>query len=80
MFFVWIRLERLLRENDRRKLAPLTDHYSLDTIQQILATYIQTSEDTNSTAQAIRKEYGDLEHHYKASHIIPFSSDRKWGQ
>ncbi|HEM3590030.1 TPA: cation-translocating P-type ATPase, partial [Streptococcus suis] len=60
-------------------LLPLTNHYSLDTIQQILATYIQTSEDTNSTAQAIRKEYGDLEHHYKASHIIPFSSDRKWG-
>ncbi|HEM6413600.1 TPA: cation-translocating P-type ATPase [Streptococcus suis] len=60
-------------------LIPLTNHYSLDTIQQILATYIQTSEDTNSTAQAIRKEYGDLEHHYKASHIIPFSSDRKWG-
>ncbi|HEM3860226.1 TPA: cation-translocating P-type ATPase [Streptococcus suis] len=59
-------------------LLPLTNHYSLDTIQQILATYIQTSEDTNSTAQAIRKEYGDLEHHYKASHIIPFSSDRKW--
>ncbi|WP_105142736.1 cation-translocating P-type ATPase [Streptococcus suis] len=60
-------------------LLPLTNHYSLDTIQQLLATYIQTSEDTNSTAQAIRKEYGDLEHHYKASHIIPFSSDRKWG-
>ncbi|HEM3185209.1 cation-translocating P-type ATPase [Streptococcus suis] len=60
-------------------LLPLTNHYSLDTIQQILATYIQTSEDTNSTTQAIRKEYGDLEHHYKASHIIPFSSDRKWG-
>ncbi|MFI3084126.1 cation-translocating P-type ATPase [Streptococcus sp. 2022WUSS135] len=60
-------------------LLPLTDHYSLGTIQQLLATYIQTSEDTNSTAQAIRKEYGDLEHHYKASHIIPFSSDRKWG-
>ncbi|MFM0789677.1 cation-translocating P-type ATPase [Streptococcus suis] len=60
-------------------LLPLTNHYSLDTIQQILATYIQTSEDTNSTAQAIRKEYGDLKHHYKASHIIPFSSDRKWG-
>ncbi|HEL1936266.1 TPA: cation-translocating P-type ATPase [Streptococcus suis] len=60
-------------------LQGLTNHYSLDTIQQILATYIQTSEDTNSTAQAIRKEYGDLEHHYKASHIIPFSSDRKWG-
>ncbi|MGM5693780.1 cation-translocating P-type ATPase [Streptococcus suis] len=60
-------------------LLPLTDHYSLDTIQQLLATYIQTSEDTNSTAQAIRKEYGDLEHHYKASYIIPFSSDRKWG-
>ncbi|WP_170240103.1 cation-translocating P-type ATPase [Streptococcus suis] len=60
-------------------LLPLTNHHSLDTIQQILATYIQTSEDTNSTAQAIRKEYGDLEHHYKASHIIPFSSDRKWG-
>ncbi|MGO0036829.1 cation-translocating P-type ATPase [Streptococcus suis] len=60
-------------------LLPLTNHYSLDTSQQILATYTQTSEDTNSTAQAIRKEYGDLEHHYKASHIIPFSSDRKWG-
>ncbi|HEM5055678.1 TPA: cation-translocating P-type ATPase [Streptococcus suis] len=60
-------------------LLPLTNHYSLDTIQQILATYIQTSEDTNSTAQAIRKEYSDLEHHYKASNIIPFSSDRKWG-
>ena len=35
--------------------------------------------DTNPTAQAIRKAYGELEHAYTAENIIPFSSDRKWG-
>ncbi len=61
------------------KLLPLANRYSLDTIQHILAAYIQTSEDNNSTAQAIRNTYGQLQHSYTASHLIPFSSDRKWG-
>ncbi|WP_155961906.1 cation-translocating P-type ATPase [Streptococcus ruminantium] len=61
------------------KLLPLANRYSLDTIQHILAAYIQTSEDNNSTAQAIRNAYGQLHHSYTASHLIPFSSDRKWG-
>ncbi|BDD42213.1 cation-translocating P-type ATPase [Streptococcus ruminantium] len=61
------------------KLLPLANRYSLDTIQHILAAYIQTSEDNNSTAQAIRNAYGQLQHSYTASHLIPFSSDRKWG-
>ncbi|MDQ8766446.1 cation-translocating P-type ATPase [Streptococcus ruminantium] len=61
------------------KLLPLANRYSLDTIQHILAAYIQISEDNNSTAQAIRNAYGQLQHSYTASHLIPFSSDRKWG-
>ena len=40
---------------------------------------MQYSEDSNPTAQAIRKAYGELEHAYTAENIIPFSSDRKWG-
>ncbi|MGT2906460.1 HAD-IC family P-type ATPase [Streptococcus dentiloxodontae] len=61
------------------KLLPLTPHYSLDTIQTILAAYMQTSEDNNATARAIRDAYEHLEHSYTTGPLIPFSSDRKWG-
>ena len=57
----------------------LSEHFSKETIEVILAAYMQNSEDSNPTAQAIRKAYGDLEHAYTAENIIPFSSDRKWG-
>ena len=57
----------------------LSDHFSEETIEVILAAYMQNSEDNNPTAQAIRKAYGELEHAYTAESIIPFSSDRKWG-
>ena len=60
-------------------LHSLSDHFSEQTIQVILSAYMQYSEDTNPTAQAIRKAYGELEHAYTAENIIPFSSDRKWG-
>ena len=57
----------------------LSEHFSEETIEVILAAYMQNSEDKNPTAQAIRKAYGELEHAYTAESIIPFSSDRKWG-
>ena len=57
----------------------LSEHFSEETIEIILAAYMQNSEDNNPTAQAIRKAYGELEHAYTAESIIPFSSDRKWG-
>jgi len=57
----------------------LSEHFSEETIEVILAAYMQNSEDNNPTAQAIRKAYGELEHAYTAESIIPFSSDRKWG-
>ena len=60
-------------------LYSLSDHFSEETIKVILSAYMQNSEDTNPTAQAIRKAYGELEHAYTAENIIPFSSDRKWG-
>ena len=60
-------------------LHSLSDKFSDETVSQILAAYIQTSEDNNPTAQAIRKGYGHLEHTYTSDNVIPFSSDRKWG-
>ena len=60
-------------------LHSLSDKFSDETVNQILAAYIQTSEDNNPTAQAIRKGYGHLEHTYTSDNVIPFSSDRKWG-
>ena len=60
-------------------LHSLSDKFSDETVGQILAAYIQTSEDNNPTAQAIRKGYGHLEHTYTSDNVIPFSSDRKWG-
>lgn len=58
---------------------PLTSNFSEDDIQELLAAYIQSSKDNNSTAQAIRTAYGDLSHDYQVVENIPFSSDRKWG-
>ena len=60
-------------------LHSLSDKFSDETVGQILAAYIQTSEDNNPTAQAIRKGYGHLDHAYTSDNVIPFSSDRKWG-
>jgi len=60
-------------------LHSLSNKFSDETVGQILAAYIQTSEDNNPTAQAIRKGYGHLEHTYTSDNVIPFSSDRKWG-
>ena len=60
-------------------LHSLSDKFSDETVGQILAAYIQTSEDNNPTAQAIRKGYGHLNHAYTSDNVIPFSSDRKWG-
>lgn len=60
-------------------LHSLTDAYTTEELERYLAAYMQNSQDNNSTAQAIRTAYGDLMQPYAASHIIPFSSDRKWG-
>lgn len=57
----------------------LSDEYSLERIQELLAAYSQASTDSNSTAQAIRTAFGELKHPYQIRESIPFSSDRKWG-
>ena len=57
-------------------LHSLSDHFSEETIKVILSAYMQNSEDTNPTAQTIRKAYGEMEHAYSAENIIPFSNDR----
>lgn len=57
----------------------LSDEYSLEKIQELLAAYSQASTDSNSTAQAIRTAFGELTHPYQIRENIPFSSDRKWG-
>ena len=59
-------------------LHSLSDKFSDEIVGQILAAYMQTSENNNPTAQAIRKRYGHLEHTYTSDNVIPFSSDRKW--
>ena len=41
-------------------LHSLSEHFSEETIQVILSAYMQNSEDTNPTAQAIRKAYGGV--------------------
>lgn len=61
------------------QLQALTSEYSQEELQQLLAAYMQNSQDNNATAQAIRRAYGAITHPYQASHIVPFSSDRKWG-
>ncbi|MBM7642984.1 HAD-IC family P-type ATPase [Streptococcus loxodontisalivarius] len=57
----------------------LSDRFSKDEIEHLLAAYMQTSQDSNSTARAIRTAYGDLRHDYESLATVPFSSDRKWG-
>lgn len=57
----------------------LSDEYSLEKIQELLAAYSQASTDSNSTAQAIRTAFGELKYPYQIRESIPFSSDRKWG-
>lgn len=57
----------------------LSKKFSDEQIQQILAAYMQFSEDSNQTATAIRKFTNKTTHDFSAENIIPFSSDRKWG-
>lgn len=61
------------------RVQSLSDEYSLERIQELLAAYSQASTDSNSTAQAIRTAFGELKHPYQIKESIPFSSDRKWG-
>ena len=57
----------------------LSKKFSQTEIEKLLAAYMQISEDSNQTAAAIRKFTAKTKHNFKASNIIPFSSDRKWG-
>lgn len=57
----------------------LSERFTKEELERLLAAYMQHSKDNNSTAQAIRNAYEGLEHHYQVGDIIPFSSDRKWG-
>lgn len=57
----------------------LSERFSKEELERLLAAYMQHSKDNNATAQAIRNAYEGLEHHYQVGDIIPFSSDRKWG-
>ena len=57
----------------------LSERFTKEELERLLAAYMQHSKDNNATAQAIRNAYEGLEHHYQVGDIIPFSSDRKWG-
>ena len=57
----------------------LSERFTKEELERLLAAYMQHSKDNNATAQAIRNAYEGLEHHYPVGDIIPFSSDRKWG-
>lgn len=60
-------------------LIGLTSDFSDEDLKAILSAYMAASDDKNPTALAIRTAYSHISHDYQASHIIPFSSDRKWG-
>ncbi|MEF2570483.1 Calcium-transporting ATPase 1 [Streptococcus salivarius] len=57
----------------------LSERFTKEELERLLAAYMQHSKDNNATAQAIRNAYEGLEHHYQVGDVIPFSSDRKWG-
>ena len=57
----------------------LSERFTKEDLERLLAAYMQHSKDNNATAQAIRNAYERLEHHYQVGDVIPFSSDRKWG-
>ena len=57
----------------------LSERFTKEELERLLAAYMQHSKDKNATAQAIRNAYEGLEHHYQVDDVIPFSSDRKWG-
>ncbi len=57
----------------------LSERFTKEELERLLAAYMQHSKDKNATAQAVRNAYEGLEHHYQVGDVIPFSSDRKWG-
>lgn len=57
----------------------LSERFTKEELERLLAAYMQHSKDKNATAQAIRNAYEGLEHHYQVDDVIPFSSDRKLG-
>ena len=57
----------------------LSERFTKEELERLLAAYMQHNKDKNATAQAIRNAYEGLEHHYQVGDVIPFSSDRKWG-
>ena len=57
----------------------LSERFTKEELERLLAAYMKHSKDNNATAQAIRNAYEGLEHHYQVGDVIPFSSDRKWG-
>ena len=57
----------------------LSERFTKEELERLLAAYMQHSKDKNATAQAIRNAYEGLEHHYQVGDVIPFSSNRKWG-
>ncbi|WP_416454837.1 HAD-IC family P-type ATPase [Streptococcus thermophilus] len=57
----------------------LSERFTKEELERLLAAYMQHSKDKNATARAIRNAYEGLEHHYQVGNVIPFSSNRKWG-
>ena len=57
----------------------ISKKYSQKEIENILSAYMEQSQDSNPTAQAIRNKFKNKKHGLKSENIIPFSSDRKWG-
>ena len=57
----------------------LSKKFTQKQIEQMISSYIISSEDNNPTAKAIREKFGNGKSKYKSDNLIPFSSDRKWG-
>ena len=55
----------------------LSDHYSHEDIEEILAAFYDNQEADNETARAMGEQFA-RESHWKASSRIPFSSETKW--
>ena len=50
----------------------LSERFTKEELERLLAAYMQHSKDNNATAQAIRNAYEGLEHHYQVGDIFHF--------
>ncbi|USS86038.1 HAD-IC family P-type ATPase [Fructilactobacillus cliffordii] len=59
-----------------KELQLATNNYSTTEVSAILGSLVNGIADTNETAQTLQQHF--TEHPYVVSHVVPFSSARKW--